>query len=98
MVYRIRWRTYANDGGMSCLLHHVAWILQLLCTNTRPVKTMLDIWPELPLVIYPDFEPSRWLGAANVITRQAGMDKSCQLMVQLMSNKLASPYMSQYFK
>ena len=25
--------------------------LQLLCTNKRPVKKMLDIWPALPIVV-----------------------------------------------
>jgi hypothetical protein len=26
--------------------------LRLYCTDTRPVKRMLNIWPELPIVLY----------------------------------------------
>jgi F-box-like len=28
--------------------------LRLFCTNTRPVKKLLDIWPPLPIYIYAD--------------------------------------------
>jgi hypothetical protein len=41
--------------------------LQLRCTRTRSVREMLDIWPELPIVI-KDYDGSKMVeGADNVI-------------------------------
>jgi len=62
--------------------------LQLLCTNTRPVKTMLDIWPELPLVIYTRFESSRRLGAANVIAAFKQHDRVYRILIHHIPNSL----------
>jgi F-box-like len=43
--------------------------LQLLCTNTRRVKKLLDIWPPFPICIYafPDAGKSSLRGVANLM-------------------------------
>jgi hypothetical protein len=47
-----RWRylVFASPGHLR---------LRLYCTDTRPVKRMLDIWPELPIVIRGFWRASR---------------------------------------
>ena len=49
--------------------------LQLFCTQTRPVRKMLDIWPALPIVIsgngYPTF------GADNITAALERNDRVC---------------------
>jgi F-box-like len=43
--------------------------LQLYCTNTRPVKKLLDVWPPLPITIYarhPAGKLALW-GATNLM-------------------------------
>ena len=61
---------------------------QLLCTNTRPVKMMLDIWPELPLVTQTHFESSRRLGAANVIAAFKQHDRVYRIFIDHIPNSL----------
>ena len=41
--------------------------LQLVCTNKRPVQNMLDIWPELPIVIITRRGMSQSQDANNII-------------------------------
>jgi len=41
--------------------------LQLLCTNNRPIQNLLDIWPELPIVISSGRGMSKWQDANNII-------------------------------
>ena len=41
--------------------------LQLLCKNTRPVRKMLNVWPELPIAIYACITNPRRPGTTNII-------------------------------
>jgi len=41
--------------------------LRLLCTNTRPVRKMLHIWPELPIIISAYVTNPRRPGTTNII-------------------------------
>ena len=66
--------------------------LQLFCTNTRPVKRMLDIWPELPLIIYVRFESSRRLGAANVIAALKQHDRVYRIFINHIPNSLLKKF------
>jgi len=40
--------------------------LELLCTNRRPVTKKLDIWPDLPIVVYTDFTISQRYDVSNI--------------------------------
>jgi len=42
--------------------------LRLVCTARRPVREMLEIWPPLPIVIFPyGFSKTSTLAADNII-------------------------------
>ena len=49
---------------------------------------MLDIWPELPLVIHTRFESSRRLGAANVIAAFKQHDRVYHIFIDHIPNLL----------
>jgi hypothetical protein len=64
--------------------------LQLLCTNTRSVGKMLDIWPALPIAISTralGAKPQR-LDMVNVIAALEQHDRVCSINIQNISNTL----------
>jgi len=55
--------------------------LQLLCTNRRPVKKTLDIWPALPIFIRADFTPSSRCSVSDVVFGLKQHDRICMIMI-----------------
>jgi hypothetical protein len=53
--------------------------LELLCTNRRPVKKTMDIWPELPVVIKAASWNSRNLGVNNVASALKQHHRVCTI-------------------
>jgi hypothetical protein len=54
--------------------------LKLLCTDRRPVREMLDIWPALPIVIRGDSDlPLQAKGSDNIIAALRHSDRVCQI-------------------
>ena len=51
--------------------------LNLRCTQTRPVREMLDIWPALPIVIWGDGSPTP--GADNITAALERNDRVCKI-------------------
>jgi F-box-like len=62
--------------------------LRLYCTNTRPVKRMLDIWPELPIVIYAFCRASRLQGGTNIRAALKQRHRVCKLCIDGIPNSL----------
>ena len=55
---RWRWLVFASPRRLR---------LELLCTNSRPVKTKLDIWPALPIIVYVDIWTLARHGVSNIV-------------------------------
>ena len=55
--------------------------LQLLCTNRRPVKKTLDIWPALPIFIRADFTPSEKCSVSDVVFGLKQHDHICLIVI-----------------
>jgi len=54
--------------------------LRLLCTDIRPVREMLDIWPAIPIVIWKSRDPiSLEEGADNIIAALEHPDRVCEI-------------------
>jgi hypothetical protein len=56
--------------------------LRLYCTDRRPVRKMLDIWPALPIMIsnLNDFDPESWVeGADNIIAALERKERICNI-------------------
>jgi hypothetical protein len=59
--------------------------LRLLCTNRRPVKAMLDVWPTLPIIVWyqgidgPSRPQMEARCADNVISALQYHDRVCQI-------------------
>ena len=58
------------------------WLhLELRCTNRRPVRKMLDIWPTFPIVIDAQITESQQLGLTNVIAALDRHDRVCRIKI-----------------
>ena len=66
--------------------------LQLFCTNRRPVKKMLDIWPTLPIVISAGRTESQWLGMADVVVALKQHDRVCKITIDDIPNLLLKKF------
>ena len=54
--------------------------LQLLCSQNKPVRKTLDVWPALPIVISGRGNPSSYLqGADNIIAALEHPDRVCHI-------------------
>ncbi|KAH9968120.1 hypothetical protein BC827DRAFT_1170374, partial [Russula dissimulans] len=57
--------------------------LQLLCTNTRPTREMLAVWPPLPIIISNNSVSTSFLeGADNIIAAFEQHDRVCGINLQ----------------
>jgi hypothetical protein len=61
--------------------------LRLFCTD-RPVKRTLDIWPELPIVIYSFHRGSRLPGVTNIIAALKQQNRVCKICIDGIPNSL----------
>ena len=58
------------------------WLhLELRCTNKSPAKTMLDVWPALPIVIDAYITNSRRSGVRNLIAALKRHDLVCRINI-----------------
>ena len=57
--------------------------LQLVCTNTRPVKKLLNIWPPLPIYIFAEHydEKSPMKGVTNLMAALKQHDRVCNIAI-----------------
>ena len=62
--------------------------LRLLCTPKRPVKKMLDVWPDLPIVIREYFGISRPRDAGNLIAGLKQHKRVFQIFIENLPNSL----------
>jgi hypothetical protein len=62
--------------------------LRLYCTNERQVKRMLNIWPELPIIIYACCGASRLQGMTNIHAALKQRHRVCQFCIDLIPNSL----------
>ena len=62
--------------------------LRLFCTPDRPVKKTLDIWPELPIVIYSFNRGSRLPGVTNIIAALKQQNRVCKICIDGIPNSL----------
>jgi hypothetical protein len=62
--------------------------LQLLCTNKRPVKKALDIWPALPIVIQSYNRRSRVPGVTNIVAALKQHNRVCEICIKLVPTPL----------
>jgi len=67
---RWRWVVFASPRRLN---------LQLLCTNKRPVRNALDVWPSLPLVIKCYRGMSRPQDANNIIAALKQHNRVCKI-------------------
>ena len=65
------------------------WLhLELRCTNKSPAKTMLDVWPALPIVIDAYITSSRRSGVRNLIAALKRHDLVCRINIWGVPNSL----------
>jgi hypothetical protein len=64
--------------------------LRLFCTNRRPVKKSLDIWPALPIYIYAyhHAQPSPLRGVTNILAALKQHDRVCGIRIDGVPNSL----------
>jgi len=63
--------------------------LRLLCTDRRPVREMLSIWPALPIVICGSYDPISLVhGAGNIIAALEHHDRVCHIDLQYLPSSL----------
>jgi hypothetical protein len=63
--------------------------LQLLCTQKRPVKKMLGIWPALPIIVSRHGRPtSRLTGAHNIIAALEYHERVCKISLESIPSPL----------
>jgi len=67
--------------------------LELLCTNRRPVKKTMDIWPELPVVIKAASWNSRNLGVNNVASALKQHHRVCTIDIPGIPKSLLNRFM-----
>jgi hypothetical protein len=86
----IRLCMYANDGDLSCSSSPRCLALQLLCTNRRPVKKSLDIWPPLPIYIHASHSGgnSRLRGVNNIVAALKQQNRVCVIWIDGVPNSL----------
>ncbi|KAH9968118.1 hypothetical protein BC827DRAFT_1263848 [Russula dissimulans] len=61
--------------------HHLG--LQLLCTDTRPTRVMLAVWPPLPIIITNSGDLMLLVrGAGNIIAALQQRDRVCEIDLQ----------------
>jgi len=59
--------------------------LRILCTNTRPLREILDLWPALPIVIWCEeiswtkIPPMPMVGAENIVSALGHRDRVSQI-------------------
>jgi hypothetical protein len=63
--------------------------LQLLCTDKRPVQNMLDIWPELPIVISCGRGASKLQDADNILAALKKHNRVRKIYVDNMANSFS---------
>ena len=60
--------------------------LRLVCTNKRPMQSMLDLWPALPIVIQGNRGMSRSQGANNIIAALEHHNRVCDINIINITN------------
>ena len=68
--------------------------LQLLCTNRRPVKKWLDVWPEFPICIQVNHDrrsPRLW-GITNIIAALKQHHRVCEILFKGVPNSLLKTF------
>jgi|SRR6266850_4116066 len=78
---------------------HVAFVsprrlnMRLLCTNRRPVRANLDIWPALPIIIRYDGDPMLPAkGADNIIAALEHRHRVCEIVLWGVSSSLSERF------
>ncbi len=60
--------------------------LHLQCTARKPVREMLDVWPELPIVMEQHDPPT--LGVDNIVAALEHSDRVCEITLRHISSSL----------
>jgi hypothetical protein len=68
--------------------------LNLLCTNRRPVKEMLDNWPAFPIAIQTFGSRSPYQGTENIIAALDQHDRVSKIMFHCIPNSLFEEFAS----
>ena len=68
--------------------------LRLLCTNEKPVKKTLNVWPALPIVIRVFTMTSRLRGVTNVIAALEQRDRVCEITLLNIPNPLLKKFVA----
>jgi len=68
--------------------------LRLLCTNRRPVKEMLDVWPALPIIIKDSATILQAKGADNIIAALEHRDRVCEIILWGSSRSLLERFVA----
>jgi len=66
--------------------------LRLFCTPDRPVKKTLDIWPELPVVIYSFNRGPRLPGVTNITAALKKQNRVCKICIDGIPNSLLKKF------
>ena len=74
--------------------------LRLYCTPDKPVKKMLDIWPELPIVIHSFNRAPQLPGVANIMAalkqpnrvRKIGIDDIPNSLLKILAAEMSTPF------
>jgi len=66
--------------------------LRLYCTPNTPVKKTLDIWPELPVVIYSFNRGPRLPGVTNIMAALKQRNRVCKICIDGIPNSLLKKF------
>jgi len=66
--------------------------LVLYCTNRRPVKKMLNVWPALPILIYAYSDTSLVQGFTNLLAALKQHDRVYKVNIRGISNSLLKQF------
>ena len=66
--------------------------LVLFCTNRRPIKKMLNIWPALPILIYAYSDTSLVRGVTNLLAALKQHDRVYKINIRGISNSLLKQF------
>ena len=69
--------------------------LRLLCTNKMPVRKLLDIWPDFPIVVsYHTSLSTPLLGVANIVAALKCADRVCEINLCGIPNSLLKRFVA----
>lgn len=69
--------------------------LRLLCTERRPVKQMLDVWPALPIIIRQSGNTKSLVeGTDNIIAALERRDRVCEICLPFVPGRLLEKFVA----